>query len=97
MTETPATGASVTDNAARSRFELVEQGEVAFADYRRDSARLVIPHVETPAALRGHGVAARLMEGVVAHARAEGLKIVPVCSYAQAWLKRHREHADIIA
>lgn len=87
----------VTDNAAANRFELVEAGEVAFADYVRQPGRLVIPHVESPMALRGAGTAGRLMEGVVAHARAEGLKIVPICSYADAWLRRHREHADLIA
>ena len=95
MTQAPNT--SVTDNAAAHRFELVEAGQTAFADYRRQNGRLVIPHVEAPVALRGTGAAGRLMEGVVAHARAEGVKIVPLCSYAAAWLQRHREHADLIA
>ena len=95
MTAAPAT--PVTDNAAAHRFELVEAGQVSFADYVRQDGRLVIPHVEAPVALRGTGAAGRLMEGVVAHARAEGVKIVPVCSYAAAWLRRHREHADLVA
>ena len=89
--------APVIDNAAKSRFELVEDGQTAFADYRRQGGKLVIPHVELPHALRGKGTAGRLMEGVVAHARAEGAKIVPICSYAAAWLQRHPEHADLIA
>ncbi len=92
MADTP-----VTDNVERRRFELVEQGQVAFADYRREAGRLVIPHVEAPVALRGGGTAGRLMEGVVAHARAEGVKIVPICSYAAAWLRRHPEYADLSA
>ena len=86
----------VTDNTAARRFELVEAGQIAFADYVRQDGRLVIPHVETPIALRGGGVAGRLMEGVVAHARAENLKIVQVCGYAAAWLRRHPEHADLV-
>ncbi len=87
----------VTDNRARSRFELVEQGQTAFADYSRGGGVLVIPHVETPLALRGRGTAGRLMEGIVAIARAEGAKITPICSYAAAWLKRHPEHQDLVA
>jgi predicted GNAT family acetyltransferase len=90
------TGA-VTDNRSKSRFELVEDGGVAFADYTRRDGVLVIPHVESPVALRGKGTAGRLMEGVVAHARAEGAKIRPICSYAAAWLHRHPEHRDLIA
>ena len=87
----------VTDNVAAQRFELIEDGQIAFADYIRQTGRLVIPHVEAPIGLRGTGAAGRLMEGVVAHARAEGVKIVPLCGYADAWLRRHREHADLIA
>jgi predicted GNAT family acetyltransferase len=91
------TDQTISDNSALSRFELLVEGQLAFADYRREPGRLVIPHVETPPALRGHGVAARLMDGVVAHARAEGLKITPLCSYAAAWFQRHREHQDLLA
>jgi predicted GNAT family acetyltransferase len=86
----------VIDNPAMSRFELVEHGQTAFADYLRRGGALVIPHVESPHALRGKGAASRLMEGVVAHARGEGVKIVPICSYAAAWLQRHPEHADLV-
>lgn len=63
---------AVTDNAARQRFELVEDGFTAFANYRRSGSNLVIPHVEAPPPLRGKGTAARLMEGVAALARATG-------------------------
>lgn len=86
----------VTDNPARSRFELKEAGQTAFADYRREPGRLVIPHVEAPPALRGTGVAGRLMEAVLASARAEGLKVVPLCGYASAYIRRHREHQDLL-
>jgi len=87
----------VTDNRARNRFELVEEGELAFADYRREPGRLVIPYVEAAPALRGGGAAGRLMEGVLATARAEGLKVVPLCGYAAAYIRRHREHHDLLA
>jgi predicted GNAT family acetyltransferase len=86
----------VRDNAAANRFELEVEGEIALADYQRRDGRLIITHVETPPALQGGGVAGRLMDGVVAAARAEGAKIVPVCSYAAAYMRRHKEHADLL-
>jgi predicted GNAT family acetyltransferase len=93
-----ANTAEVTDNAARQRYELPVGGQIAFADYRRIQGAggpvLVIPHVETPPSRRGGGVAAALMAGIVAHARAEGLKIAPVCPYAVAWFRRHPEAQD---
>jgi predicted GNAT family acetyltransferase len=84
------------DNASLGRFELAADGGVAFADYRRAGQSLIIDHVETPMALRGTGVAARLMEAVAQQARRENLKLVPICSYAVAWLQRHPEHADLL-
>ncbi|HEX8232085.1 MAG TPA: GNAT family N-acetyltransferase [Caulobacteraceae bacterium] len=87
---------AVTDNTERRRFELEEGGLTAFADYRQNGEVLMLPHVEAPPALRGTGAAGRLMEGVAAHARERGLKLLPVCPYAVAWLRRHPEHAELV-
>ena len=85
-----------TDNRDKSRFELDVDGLLAFADYRRDGGVLTIPHVEAAMPLRGTGAAGRLMEQVMAVARAEGAKIRPLCSYAVAWMRRHPENDDLL-
>lgn len=87
----------VRDNPERHRFELEIDGQVVFCTYRRQGATLVIPHVEAPPALRGTGAAGRLMEGVMRIARDQGLTVVPICSYAAAWLRRHGEWDDLLA
>ncbi len=98
MGEIPETEAgTVRDNAERRRYELSEDGRLAWADYRRDGDVVVLPHVEADPALRGTGAAGRLMAGVLAQVRAEGLKVRPVCSYAVAYIRRHREHHDLLA
>ena len=84
----------VIDNPAKSRFELAEAGQVAFADYRRRDGVLTIPHVEAPMALRGTGAAGRLMEGMLALIRKDGLKVRAVCPYAVSYIARHKEHQD---
>lgn len=88
---------AVVDNLAAHRFELVEQGHIAFADYRLSGNRLILPHVEAAMPLRGTGAAGRLMEGVLAQARARGLKVVPLCGYAAAYIRRHPEWRDLVA
>ena len=85
----------VRDNRELHRFELPVQGEVVFADYRRQRGRLVITYVEAPPALRGAGAASQLMQGVMQAARAEDLKVLPLCSYARAWMQRHPEYKDL--
>ncbi|MEO8811953.1 MAG: GNAT family N-acetyltransferase [Caulobacteraceae bacterium] len=79
---------ALRDNLAAGRFEMDEAGHTVFADYRRAPGELIIDHVEAPDALRGSGAAGRFMEAIVARARGEGRRIVPLCAYAAAWLKR---------
>ena len=86
--ESPAMS-RLSDDPARGRYELEVEGEVVFARYRRDGTRLIIDHVEAPPSLRGTGAAGRFMEALVADAREKGLTLVPVCSYAAHWLRRH--------
>ncbi len=86
----------VVDNAAQHRFELTEKGLTAFATYNRHGDHITIPHVEAPPELQGTGAAGRLMEGIVERVRHEHLKLLPLCPYAVAWLKRHPEHADVV-
>ena len=85
------------NNTAASRYELEEQGQTSWADYRLQEDRLYIDHVESPAALRGTGAAGRLMAALAQDARDHGLKITPICGYAAAWLKRSPEYRDLVA
>jgi predicted GNAT family acetyltransferase len=84
------------DNREESRFELEEDGHLAWAEYRIRDGKYLIPHVEAEPALRGTGAAGRLMRAIVDQARAESLVIVPRCSYAQAWFERHPEAEDVL-
>jgi predicted GNAT family acetyltransferase len=89
-------GSAIRDNAAGHRFELERNGHLAFANYERRGASLVIRHVEAAIPLRGTGAAGELMQGVAEIARAEGRKITPLCGYAYAWLRRHKEYQDLL-
>ena len=89
--------AEFKDNEAASRFELLEAGAMVRADYRRAGDVVAITHVETPPALRGQGAAERLMDAVVANARAEGFKLRARCPYAAHYFETHSEAADVIA
>ena len=50
-----------------------------------------------PPAARGQGLAGRLVAAAMAHARAEGLRIIPSCWYVADWLRAHPEAADLVA
>ena len=55
-----------------------------------------ITHTFVDDSLRGQGIAGNLMKAVAEELRAEKKKAVPVCSYAQAWFRRHPEYADVV-
>ncbi len=82
---------TVRDNTAQSRFELDVEGAVAFANYRRTGDAVIITHTETPPALRGRGVATRLVEGAVAKIREENRKVIAGCSFVADYLRKHPE------
>ena len=85
------------DNQTLHRFEASEKGLLVFCNYRMRDDVLLLTHVEADPALRGTGAAGRLMEAIVAHARAEEFKLTPRCSYAVIWFKRHPQAGDVVA
>ena len=87
----------VQDNPGLSRYELEVDGQIVFANYRRRDGTLVITHVEAPVPLRGTGASGRLMQGMMDIVRAEQGKVVPLCGYASAWIRRHKAYADLLA
>jgi predicted GNAT family acetyltransferase len=60
-----------------------------------DGGVKVANHTLVPPEIGNRGVAAKLVEAMVADAKAEGFRIRPMCSYVAAAFKRHPEWADL--
>jgi predicted GNAT family acetyltransferase len=86
----------VSDNQQASRFELAARGDVAQLAYRRRADRLVLVHTGVPAVLESHGVGGQLVAAAVRRAAAEGLTVVPLCSFARSWLGSHPDVAGTV-
>lgn len=56
----------------------------------------IAEHTIVPSEIGGRGVAARLVEAMVADARNQGFLIVPLCSYVAAAFARHPEWGDLL-
>lgn len=81
----------------RQRFEVRVQGWLCRADYRLDGGVMHLVHTEVAPALKGQGIAARLVRAALDHAQANGLKVNPVCSYVRAYMRRHPESQHLLA
>lgn len=71
--------------------------EIGRLTWVRRGAVRVADHTLVPQAIGGRGVAARLVEALVADAREQGFRIDPQCSYVEAAFRRHPEWADLRA
>ncbi len=79
--------------ARRMEMEIVIDGQRARIDYQSNSGRLVILHTNVPVELRGRGIGGRLVRAVVEAGTRGGVTVVPQCSFARAWLRKHPEVA----
>ncbi len=81
----------VIDNPERSRFELAVDGEMAVLVYERTPGALRLVHTEVPKAWRGRGLGERLGKAPLERGRADGLRIVAICPFVRAYLRKHPE------
>jgi len=86
-------------NDARGEYRAAVPGSDATGRltwFDRGGARIT-DHTLVPPEIGGRGVAAALVDALIADARSEGFKIVPQCSYVEAQFRRHPEWADLLA
>ncbi|SEP20626.1 GNAT family N-acetyltransferase [Mucilaginibacter sp. OK283] len=85
------------NNEAMHNFELIVDGNRAFIDYKLKGDKIYLIHTEVPVEMEGNGVAAALVEKAFNYIEERHLKIVPLCAYIIAYLKRHPEWKRLLA
>lgn len=81
----------------RGRFQAVVEGYSCVCDYRLADGVMAITHTEVAPPLEGRGIAGQLVQAALDHARAHGLKVRPLCSYARVYMRRHPETESLLA
>ena len=96
----PGPGAEPPDirhDADAGVFSVVVDGVKGYVQYEREGTVLVATHTVVPHSIGGRGIAGQLVARLFEHARAEGLKVRPHCSYVAAWSRKHPEVASLLA
>ncbi len=78
-----------------AHFLLQVDGHEAELEYERRDGAMVITHTRVPDAIGGRGIAGQLVKAAMDHARTEGMKVAPSCSYAAGWMDKHPDYADM--
>lgn len=87
----------VVMNEAKEQFEVVLDGQTAFAKYHLEPGAIVFPHTVVPEAFEGRGVGSALAKAGLGYARAHGLKVKPTCTFFAGYITKHPEWHDLVA
>ena len=82
----------------KERYEIRQDGElVGHATARRRGGVVTMPHVEIAPAHRGKDLASRLVRGALEDVRARGERVVALCPFVVAFLRRNPGFRDLVA
>jgi uncharacterized protein len=90
-------GVRVVDNPAELRYEVEVDGALAgVLRYRVEPGMLVLVHTDVHPGFEGRGLGGRLVGSALDDIRARGLRAVPHCPFAAAYIRRHPEYQDLV-
>lgn len=87
---------TIVHNTAGHCFELKLEGHRCVLDYTLRDRVMTVTHTGVPNELGGRGLAAELTKFALNHARTEGWKVVPQCSYVAAYIQKHPEYESLL-
>lgn len=86
----------IKHNTAASRFETTVDGVLCGADYHLVDGVMRVTHTEVPSSRGGRGIAAALVAAALAHAKTQGWRVEPWCSYVRRYMQRHPESQELL-
>lgn len=97
MTELDDRQVSFRDEPDDHRYVVVVDGEIAgMAVYHLRGGRHFFVHTEVSDEYSGMGLGTKLVRYSLEDVRSQGGKLVPICPFYVAYLKRHNEYDDLI-
>ena len=88
---------TIQHDAKTHRFNTVVEDVAGYVEYEMAGDVMTITHTIVPPAIGGRGIAGALVKAALDHARNEGWKVVPQCSYADEWMRRHPDYEGLRA
>jgi predicted GNAT family acetyltransferase len=86
----------LNDNAEKHRYEFHIDDWTPRIEYIKKGNEIFLTHTEVPQALEGKGIASALVTKALMDIEEKGLKLIPLCPYVAAFIKRHPEWNRIV-
>jgi predicted GNAT family acetyltransferase len=87
----------VTQNNLKHRFEVETGSRTAFLNYRIENGVMALTHTEVPEAINGRGIGTALAKFALDYARAQGLRVVPQCSFVAEFVAAHPQYKSLVS
>ena len=82
----------------RGAFVWMEDGErLAVMTYTVAGSRVIIDHTDVDDRLRGKGAGKQLVKSAVEWARADKVKLMPLCPFAKSIFDKTPDYSDVLA
>jgi len=78
------------------RFEIEQNGEVAYLEYSLSGNVLELVHTEVPEKLRHMSLASSLAETALQWAREHNLTVDVICPTVRQYIAKHPEYSDLV-
>ena len=83
-------------NETDQRFEMVVDADTAIITYKQTHDKIYLLHTEVPPELEGKGVATAIIEKTLNYIEKDHLKLIPLCPFVVAYIKRHPEWKSLL-
>ena len=87
----------VKHDKENERFVAEVEGQKAYLSYNIFDDKINFSSTFTPPELRGKGIAKIVVEYAFNYAKKNNLKVIPICSYVQAFVERNNNYKDLLA
>ena len=87
------------ESSTKGSFDIYFEGEKAGSlTYTwAGEDKFIIDHTEVDPKFSGKGLAKDLVVAAVSYAREKGKKVIPLCTYANATIRKNAELQDVLA
>jgi predicted GNAT family acetyltransferase len=86
------------DNTRERSYEFHIDGEIARIDYAiTPDGDIALTHTEVAEPLQGQGIGKALVEASLEDIESRGKKVVPICGFVRAYIRKHPQWKRIVA
>lgn len=74
----------------------LDEKNLASVVFHTEGNKMYLDSTFTPEEYRGRGIGSELMKASMDYAKKNNLLIVPVCSFAKEYFRKHEEYSSIV-